>query len=253
MGTTKKPDIWLAHRRPNPQAGLRLFCFPYAGGGASIFRSWHEYLPTQIEVCPIQLPGRENRLRERPYKRLTEVIDALADSLPPILDKPFAFFGHSLGALIGFELARQLRQRAMPQPVHLFVSGARAPQIPDPKAPIHNLPDKEFVEAVRDFGGTPEEVLQHEELMEILLPCLRADFEVCETHIYQPGDPLSIPITAFGGWQDKKIAPDEIEAWRNQTLSSFVVRMFPGNHFFLHNVREELLLHISGALNLTSH
>lgn len=249
MVTSKDLDSWLAYHRPNPQASLRLFCFPYAGGGGSAFGSWSNYFPAQVEVCPVQLPGRESRLKETPYKRLTLLVDVLAEALLPALDKPFAFFGHSMGALIGFELTRYLRQRAMPQPIHLFAAGARAPQLPDTEPPVHHLPEEEFVDALRTFNGTPEEVLQHKELMEILLPCLRADFEICETHVYQPDAPLSMPITVFGGWQDKKIAPHELGAWRDQTSSACAVHMFPGDHFFLHSCREQLLQIVSRVLN----
>ncbi len=244
-----KTNPRLSYYRPNPQARLRLFCFPYAGGGASIFRSWPNDLPDWIEVYPIQLPGRENCIRDAPFRRLLPLIDELTDRcLSLVSEKPFAFFGHSMGALIGFELTRRLRQRSMPQPIHLFVSGARAPQIHNPRPPIHNLPDDQFKEAVRDFNGTPEAILQHEELMQILLPCLRADFEVYETYIYQPEPPLSIPISVFGGWQDKKISSHELEAWRSQTSGAYSMRMFPGDHFFLNSAHEPLLQNISRIL-----
>ena len=249
MTTTNQLEPWLAYYRPNPQARLRLFCFPYAGGSASIFRTWANDLPGDIEVCPIQLPGRERRLRETPYKRMTALVTALSDALPPMLDKPFAFFGHSMGALISFELTRELRRRTLPQPVHIFVSGARPPHIPDPEPHVHHLPEKEFIQALRAFDGTPEQVLQHEELMQILLPCLRADFEICETNVSQPEEPLAIPMTVFGGWQDKKIGSNELEAWRDLTSSSCVIHMFAGDHFFLHNQRQQLLQIVSNSLH----
>ncbi len=252
MESTKELDLWLAYRRPNPHARLRLFCLPYAGGSASLFGTWSNHLPAQIEVCPIQFPGRENRLTEAPYKRITLLIDALLEALLPVFDKPFAFFGHSMGALIGFELARRLRQDRLPQPTRLFVSGSSAPQIPDSKPVIHQLPDKEFIEAVRQLNGTPDEIWQHEELVQILLPYLRADFEICETYVYHPEDPLSVPITVFGGWHDRRITPQRVGAWRDQTVKSCVIRMFSGDHFFLHSSREELLLILSQELNLIS-
>jgi medium-chain acyl-[acyl-carrier-protein] hydrolase len=248
--TTKEPDAWLAYRHPNPEARLRLFCFPYAGGGASIFRTWSNYLPAQVEVCPVQIPGRETRLMETPYKRLTLLIDVLAEALAPFLDKPFVLFGHSMGALISFELVRWLRQHAMPQPIRLLVSGARAPQLSDQEPHLHHLPEKEFVEAILHLNGTPEDVLRHKELMQIILPYLRADFELCETYVYQPEAPLSIPITVFGGWQDKKVKPHELGDWREQTLKACVIHMFSGDHFFLHSCREQMLLNLSHQLKL---
>lgn len=249
MGTSDNSlNSWLAYRRPNPQARLRLFCFPYAGGSASIFGTWPGYLPLDVEVCPVQLPGRENRLKETPYTRLTPLVEALAESLLPALDQPFAFFGHSMGALVSFELARQLRRQAKPLPTHLFISGARAPQLPDPEAPIHHLAEKEFIGALKRLNGTPEEVLQHEELMKILLPYLRADFEVCETHVYQSEGPLQVPITVFAGLQDKNVGLQRSEAWCEQTSAACAVRMFAGDHFFLHSARKELLQALSLAL-----
>jgi medium-chain acyl-[acyl-carrier-protein] hydrolase len=248
VATSDSLSSWLAYRRPNPQARLRLFCFPYAGGSASTFGAWPNYLPAYVEVCPVQLPGREGRLRETPYRRLEPLIDALAQGLLPAFDKPFAFFGHSMGALISFELTRYLRRNAKPQPVHLFLSGARAPHTPDAEPPIHHLGEKEFIEAIKRLDGTPQEVLQHEELMQILLPYLRADFEVCETHAYQPEEPLSVPVTAFGGWQDKSISPDKVKAWCEQTSGACNVHMFAGGHFFLHSARAELLQTLSGEI-----
>jgi medium-chain acyl-[acyl-carrier-protein] hydrolase len=249
----KKTELesWLAYRRPNPGARLRLFCLPYAGGSASIFRTWANYFPDEIEVCPIQIPGRENRLMETPYRRLDLLIDSLTEVLLPLLDKPFVLFGHSMGALISFELSRKLRYCALQMPSRLIISGARAPHLPDSEAPIYNLPKDEFVEAVRRFNGTPEEVLRHEELMQIILPYLRTDFELCETYVYQVEAPLSIPITVFGGLQDEKIRPDQLGAWREQTTESAVVHMFSGDHFFLHSSRDQVLLNLAHQLKLT--
>ena len=136
-------DVWIKRSGHYPQTCFRLFCFPYAGGGASIFRTWPERLPPDIEVCAIQLPGREDRFGEPTFENLSSVIDVLADVLCPYTDFPFAFFGHSLGALISFELTRRLRRQKTPCPMQLFVSGHRAPQIPDPDPPIHQLPDVE--------------------------------------------------------------------------------------------------------------
>lgn len=249
MENTTTPSAWLAYRRVNPQAGLRLFCFPYAGGSASIFAAWPNQLPTHIEVCPVQLPGRETRIKEAPYKRLTMLVEALARELSPFLDKPFAFFGHSMGALISFELTRHLRRTGGPQPGHLFVSAARAPHTPDTEPPIHHLPEKEFIEALKAYNGTPEPVLQHEELMEIILPYLRADFEICETHTYQAEEPLPMPFTVLGGWEDKKIEANQLGAWRDLTSSTCTIKMFSGDHFFLLKYRQQILETISSQLS----
>ncbi len=241
---------WVRYPRPKPQARLRLFCFHYAGGGASAFRTWERSIPPEIELALIQLPGRENRAREKAFTHLISLVDELTDTLLPLFDKPFVFFGHSLGALISFELARQLRRQQGPAPLHLFVSGCRAPQRPIPasEVPIHFLPDDEFIQKLREYNGTPEAVLQHAELMDLLMPVLRADFALYETYVYQPEEPLSCSISAFGGLQDPKVSREDVAAWREQTQGDFVLRMFPGDHFFLHSTQAQLLQTVSQDL-----
>jgi surfactin synthase thioesterase subunit len=234
-------ESWIACRKPSPQARLRLFCFPYAGGGVSIFRAWSDGLPADVEVCPIQLPGRGTRLMEPPFTRLSPLIHALAEALFPLLDIPFAFFGHSLGALVSFELARQLRREFAVQPVRLFVSADRAPQIPNRDRAVHSLPEREFLAELCRLNGTPRQVLQDEELRQIMLPLLRADFAVCETYEYANETPLNCPISAFGGLQDHRVNRGDLEAWREQTSASFSLRMFPGDHFFLNTTQAPLL------------
>ena len=241
-------DSWVAFRKPNPQARLRLFCFPYAGTGASIFRTWANGLPADVEVCPIQFPGRGTRLMETPFTQLPPLVQALAQALVPLLDKPFAFFGHSLGALVGFELARQLRRQSGVQPVRLFVSADRAPQIPHRDRPIHALPEGEFLAELRRLNGIPGKVLEEVELMQIMLPILRADFAVYETYAYSTEPPLNCPISTFGGLQDHRVSRGDLEAWRDQTSGSFSLRMFPGDHFFWNTTQPLLLQALSQEL-----
>lgn len=248
MTASSSIEAWIIRPRANPQARLRLFCFPHAGGGASLFRSWWADLPASIEVFAIQLPGRENRLLEAPFIDLQLLVEKLSQSLLPYLNVPFALFGHSMGALISFELTRQLRRQDDPQPVHLLISSCYAPQIPNPNPPIHALPKSEFVEALRHLDGMPQEVLQDPELMQLVLPTLRADFALCETYVYSPEAPLDCPISAFGGLQDDEVSYDNLAAWNDQTYSSFKLRMFPGNHFFLDTARPFLLQAISQDL-----
>jgi medium-chain acyl-[acyl-carrier-protein] hydrolase len=174
--TSAAANPWISVSKPNPQASLRMFCFPYAGGGASIFYKWADYLPKNVEVCPISLPGRGLRLAETPATRMSPLICSLAESLIPSLDKPFVFFGHSMGALISFELARYLRSRDRPEPSHLFVSGRNAPQLPLTDPPLYTLPESDFLEGLRSLNGTPQRVLENTDLMRLLLPCLQADF-----------------------------------------------------------------------------
>jgi medium-chain acyl-[acyl-carrier-protein] hydrolase len=247
--TTTIPNPWLTIPKPNPNAELRLFCFPYAGGGALTFRSWafSEIIP-KIEICPIELPGRGMRMKERPFTQMSSLVQAIAPSLLPYLDKPFALFGHSMGGLLSFELARLLRRDYGCSPAHLFVSGRRAPQVPAPDPSIHTLPNSEFLAELRRLNGTPEEVLQNEELMQLLLPTLRADFAVLETYVYTPQSPLNCPITVFGGLQDPEVCCETLEAWREQTRAVFSLQMFPGDHFFLHTAQSLLLQSLNQVL-----
>jgi medium-chain acyl-[acyl-carrier-protein] hydrolase len=232
---------WFYRRGPSPKAQLRLFCFPYAGGGASIYHTWSNELPQQIDVCPIQLPGRENRLSAQPFSRLAPLIEALVPVIGQWTDLPFALFGHSMGSLICFELARVLQTRGLPLPAHLLVSGRHAPHIPSHQGLRHDLSEPAFVDQLRRLHGTPEEVLNHPELLQLLLPVLRADFALVESYVCAPSDPLNCPISAYGGLQDVDAAYHDMQAWQQWTTQSFKLRLMPGNHFFIHSSRSMLL------------
>jgi medium-chain acyl-[acyl-carrier-protein] hydrolase len=249
MTTATDLGCWIAFRKPIPEARLRLFCFPYAGAGAAIFRTWSDGLPPYVEVCPIQFPGRGTRLMEAPFTQLSPLVQALAQALGPLLNKPFAFFGHSLGALVGFQVARELRRRSSVQPIRLFVSAAHAPQIPPRHRPIHALPAGEFLEELRCLNGTPGELLEHAELMQIMIPILRADFAVYESYAYSPEPPLTCCISGLGGLQDRRVSRDDLDAWREQTSGPFSMRMFPGDHFFLDTAQPLLLQALSRELH----
>lgn len=241
MNTATAFDPWIACRKPNPAARLRLFCFPYAGTGASIYRTWSHGLPPDIEVCPVQMPGRGTRLTETPFTRLKPLVQALAQGLAPLLDRPFAFFGHSLGALVCFELARQLSRESDVRPVRLFVSGDRAPHVPSRHRPIHALPEGEFLAELRHLNGTPGKLLENMELMQMMLPVLRADFAIYESYVYASEPPLDCLISTFGGLQDDRVTRDDLEAWRDQTSGPFSLQMFPGDHFYLNSTQPLLL------------
>jgi surfactin synthase thioesterase subunit len=241
MGASPTAEPWIAYRRPRVGARLRLFCFHYAGAGASVFRGWADELPQEIDISLVQLPGRESRFREPPFNDMESLIAALGQALAPYFDMPFAFFGHSMGALIGFELTRRLHRAGTPAPAHLFVSGRRAPQLPSPIPPMHNLPQDELVERLREFEGMPAELLQHEELLECLLPIIRADFMMCETYRYAEEEPLDCPLTVFGGADDVHVNPTELAAWGRHTRRPCKLLILPGNHFFLHEHRQQLL------------
>lgn len=187
MDTLTNP--WIIHQRPNQEARLHLFCFPYGGASAQAYYCWKDVLPTEVALSSIQLPGRGARLREPPMTRLVLLVQELARAIRPYLNKPFAFFGHSLGAVIAFELARELRKTSGHLPSGCFVSARRAPQIPASGPPIHQLPDEAFLKEIERYSGTPREILADTELMELLLPALRADFECLETYQYQQEPP----------------------------------------------------------------
>jgi len=227
---------------------MRLFCFPYAGGGASIFRNWARHLPGHVEVCPVQLPGRDQRLFEPPLTNISAVVEALAEELKYWRELPFAFFGYSMGALIAFELAHHFREKYQVEPVHLFVAGRPGPQIPDPNEPTYDLPEPEFIDELRRLNGTPLDVIANKELMTLMIPLLRADFELCQTYRYSPKPPLHCSITAFGGLADKSVSRSSLEAWQVHSTAGFAVRMLPGDHFFLHSQEKTVLEKMSQEL-----
>ena len=200
-----------------------------------VYRNWHTFLPESIGVYAAQLPGRGDRLTEPPFLDLPVLIDPLAEAIKPYLDKPFAFFGHSMGALIAFELARKLRSEYGVEPAHLFVSGRRAPHLPDSEPVTYNLEEAEFIEELRRLNGTPREMLENPELMQLMGPALRADFRVCQTYVYTDGPRLRCPITVFGGLKDADVTRENLQPWRDHTGGSFMLRLLPGDHFFLHS------------------
>lgn len=246
--TTLDTQRWLRRVNSNPQASLRCFCLPYAGGNARLFQSWGQRLPASIEVCALELPGHGARLTEPPLDRMDKMLRAIAQVIQPLCDRPYVLFGHSMGALIGFELARYCRRHSLPMPAHLYVSGHRAPQLPDPEPPVHTLPDVAFREKLTRLQGTDPAVLANDEFMALLLPMLRADFALCETYTYVAEPPLPCPITAFGGTRDPATQRGRLRAWRLQTQAKFTQHVLPGNHFFIHAAETALLHHLKSSL-----
>lgn len=227
---------WVFIPKPQSDARFRLFCFPYGGGSAAIFRAWPEALGDRVEVAAIQLPGRGTRFREAPLKRLDTAAPVLADALRDYLDRPYVLFGQSLGALIGFELARELRRRGCPAPLHFFISARSAPHLANDWMPIHNLPDDQLVKEVqRRYGGIPQAVLTDPEMLPLFLPILRADLEMLETYDHVPEAPLACDMTAYGGYQDWAVPDADLNLWAEHTTGKFTQQMFPGNHFFVQN------------------
>jgi medium-chain acyl-[acyl-carrier-protein] hydrolase len=237
---------WVAER-PSAYRKLRLFCFCYAGGSAADFSSWRSFLPPEISVCAIQLPGRGARYAETPYDSMPELIAALAPALAH-MDEPYAFFGHSMGGLVAFELTRHRMRNGLSMPRHLFISGCHAAHCRNNDKPLHNLPTNAFIDELRDYNGTPAEVLENRELMELLLPTLRADFALVENYQYQPAPRLPVPITVFAGKNDEHDSDEQVEGWRTETSSAFRVQWFDGDHFFINSHRQEVLASINAEL-----
>jgi surfactin synthase thioesterase subunit len=225
---------WWPFGPPADLSRIPLLCLPFAGGGASAYRSWRRLQPAGIEVCPIQLPGRETRIRETPHTRVESLVEDLGPALRPIAGRRWALFGHSMGAIVGYELTRRAAAWDLAPPDHLFVSAARPPSaLRRGPGMLHTLPDDAFLTSLRDLKGTPEEVLAHQELMELLLPVLRSDFELCETYVHPGGSPLRVPITAIGGTDDPQISADDLEGWRRETAGDFRALRLPAAHFYL--------------------
>jgi medium-chain acyl-[acyl-carrier-protein] hydrolase len=218
---------------------LRLFCFPHAGGGATAFQGWAERLPPSLAVVPMRPARRGN---------MAAMVAALGDAIQPFVHEPFAFFGHSMGAVVAFELARLLRRRHQPLPRVLLVSGARAPQFRRGHVPPPEPSPAEFKEALRRLQGTPPEVLDDPELMSVILPAVREDAAIYRNYVYAEEPPLDCPIRAYGGAQDPNVRLEHLEAWAQQTTAPFAMRLFPGGHFFLQTDRDEFLAAVARDL-----
>jgi medium-chain acyl-[acyl-carrier-protein] hydrolase len=242
---------WVSISSSNGNSLGRLFCLPFAGGGAIAYYRWIDRILAGIDVARVNLPGRENRLKEPLFADLSSLVDILVKELVIWIDRPFALFGHSMGALLAFELARGFRRHHGMLPAHLFVSGYRAPQLPPLETPFSHLPNPDFIGRIRQYEGIPDLVAKDEELLNIFLPILRADFKMTETYVYREEPPLECPLTAFGGLSDPKVGREKIMAWNIHTSRSFDTHFFPGGHFFLLEsepmVLEQINRHLTGS------
>ncbi len=228
-------------------SAMRLFCFPYAGAGASAFVAWSAAVGPEIQVVAVVYPGRETRTHEKPLVRLADFIAPLASAIRTWSDRPFAFFGHSMGGRICFELARTLEASAGPVPEHVFVSAVGAPHLREPR-PLHALSNAALLRALVQLNGIPNEVKRRPEMLAQALPVLRADFEVCEASELELGSPLMAPLTAYLAEDDCRVEPERISAWRDLAGVAFRQRKFPGDHFYLRAQRNALIADIRGQL-----
>ncbi|MBL8341590.1 MAG: thioesterase [Rubrivivax sp.] len=242
---------WLTSFLPRPNARVRLFCFSYAGGGGAVYRPFALALPDTVEALAVLLPGRERRLREPALASISAIVEGLVPALRDLLDRPFAFFGHSMGALVAFELARALPAYGLPSPGHLMISARRAPHLREPDPPLSHLPDDAFIAAIdQRYGGIPAEILQHRDVLELLLPALRADMAAIENHRHEPGPTLPCPIAMFGGHDDTRAGPDLLAPWQEQTQARTLMRQFAGGHFYFNDagVRGQLIAEMTRLL-----
>jgi surfactin synthase thioesterase subunit len=238
---------WLLRFVEHPDASANLVCIPWAGGGAAAFRSWTRSLPANVQMLAVQPPGRGPRAAEPPLRSVFELARSLAAVLEPFRDTPLVLFGHSLGGLVAFELARELRRGGV-VPALLAVAGVQAPHHHYLGPPTHGLPDRLLLEKLRRWGGTPVELADDQDLMDLVLPPLRADLEAYETYVHHPEPPLEIPITAFSAHDDRRADPEKIRAWKEQTCADFRFYDFDGGHFFVQTRAIEFLSRLGDEL-----
>ncbi|MBY0278544.1 alpha/beta fold hydrolase [Candidatus Binatia bacterium] len=240
-------ERWCRVPRPRVEPLLRLYCFPYAGAGAWLFRDWGEQLPESTEVVAVELPGRGTRMAEEPVTRLAALASELAERLA---ERPgaFALFGHSFGGLLAFEVAQALRCRGR-TPLHLFVSATLPPQLCRPARRLHELEREALVRELVRLGGIPPEILADRAFLERVLKPVRADLEAFETHEFAPGAPLRCPITVFGGTRDPSVSRRQLEEWSLHTEAEFALQMLPGDHFFVRAPQSGLLAAVRARLD----
>ncbi|ABC33616.1 predicted thioesterase involved in non-ribosomal peptide biosynthesis [Hahella chejuensis KCTC 2396] len=235
---------------PAPQAGksIRLFCFPYAGGSPNAFRSWVKRFPDDMDVVVVRLPGRENRISEAPFSEWPPLVESVLQAIVPYLNQPFAFFGHSFGGRVIFELTRRLQSYGGPLPEHVFISGCRCPHLSSHQPFIHQLPMEGLIERIRQMNGAPEAALQDQQLMALMEPMLRADFKLSECWSGDKSQTLRVPITALSGQDDPIDASARMQEWEDYTSGGFQLRTFPGDHFFIRSSEQEVTAFISQTL-----
>jgi medium-chain acyl-[acyl-carrier-protein] hydrolase len=235
-------NSWITCPKKQPNAKIRLFCLPFAGGGASLYRPWAAALAPEIEVCPIQPPGRENRYSEKVITDAYEMANAIAAQMLPFIDRPYAIFGHSMGALLSFEITKVLQSQKKRPPEILFLSAHRAAHLPRKRDPLHALPDSQFIESLKQYGGFPEEILNNQEFIDFILPTMRSDMTLCDLYTFKQSEtPIMTPLEMYAGEDDREAGPSEMSAWSEHTSSESNLTTFKGGHFFLRTHSQEVL------------
>jgi medium-chain acyl-[acyl-carrier-protein] hydrolase len=243
---------WFVASHPRPNATTRLFCFPYSGGAALAFREWSNRLPESVEVWAAEYPGRGTRRREPSCLRLAPLVEGLATAVTALADRPFAFFGHSMGSLVAFELSREIRRRGLPPLGDLIVSGAPAPQCLEPGAFRHDMSEPELIALLQTLNGTPAALLENPGFLKMVLPVMRADFEVRGTYVHTEQPPLDCPLLACGGELDPDASLSQLQAWSIHTAATFELQRFPGDHFYLNESPDALLGLLTSRLGALS-
>ena len=238
----KKKTKWILQPSPKPDAKVRLFCFPYAGSSAVVtYKYFVDNLPDFVEVCPVELPGRGTRISENLIDNIEELLTNISNEMTDWLDKPFMFFGHSMGALIGYELVFKIYENYNILPEKLYVSAHKAPFL-DRGGPImHKLKKNDFINELKKMNGIAKELLEHKELMDLMLPIIRNDYAVCENYNYKEKEKINVPITAFGGTFDKEIREEHLKQWSNVTNADFNYFLIEGDHFFIVKEKEKFM------------
>jgi medium-chain acyl-[acyl-carrier-protein] hydrolase len=242
-------NAWLPYNARTARGALRLFCFPPGGAGASVYRKWVPLVGPEVEVCPIEFPGRLARRDEGVVSSLSELVERAAIALRDEISGPFAFFGYSMGSLVAFELARLLRREHGVEPEWLFVAAHAAPQLPRRAPETSGASDHELLQFFqRTYGPLPAQVAAHPELLAVISEILRADVRLLERYAYAAEPPLDCPIHAFGGLDDESTLRVELEGWQAQTAAHFNLRMFAGGHFFWENSLAKVVQVVSRCL-----
>tara|TARA_R110000787_G_scaffold11002_19_gene36660 strand:- start:56258 stop:57073 length:816 start_codon:yes stop_codon:yes gene_type:complete len=248
-GGMQQAASWFFRSSPTAEMRIRLFCFPCAGYGAAMYRAWQSQAPAWLEIVPVQPPGRANRLAEPPLDSFPELVRSILPELSTLTDRPYAFFGHSMGAVFASELASEIVRQEMHAPMHLFLSARQPPNLPSPVGPLSHLDDMTFVEEVnKRYGGIPREIIEAPEVLELLLPTLKADIRTLERIERATPRRLPIAISALGGKDDRLVPEHLLAGWGSWTEQDFRLQMFDGGHFYLEDQRSALILHIQDVL-----
>ena len=245
-----KPSDWFSFYGNKKQAKARIFAFPYSGAGSSIFHSWAKKMESSgIQLVGVQLPGRENRFGENLIDDLPSLLENILQEIRNLTDKPYAFFGHSMGGLIAYELSRKIHAENLHLPKHLYVSAFRSPELENTNRPMAILNDDDFLSEIVNYGGMPNEVLENKEFLEIFLPILRADFLLTEYYSYKEGSILTIPISVFSGSEDNIVHPEQMNNWKSKTNKEFNHYKYCGKHFFINDHVDSIIEKLKGAFN----